>query len=154
MQKVLQCTRVTKQSEYLWWLLSTMGMWASELGLVAVEKCCQIWCVPFSFTLRRQLCTCSWFTWGCDGIKMHCGMMIIQWMECDALGNVLMGNPGSGHSSGRKFGMLYLQWCYLVKEVSFNRIMHPATPHTLCRNGLRAWWRVEDVALASKFPRS
>lgn len=49
----------------------------------------------FSLTIHRQLCTCSWFTWVQDGIKMHCGMVIIQWR--DALINVLLGNHGSGH---------------------------------------------------------
>jgi len=36
------------------------------------------------------------FTLGNDGNMMHCGTKR-QWIERDALGNVLLGNPGSAN---------------------------------------------------------
>ena len=51
---------------------------------------------------------CAPFTWGSDGIRMHCGKTASRLRECDAVGNVLLGNPGSGHSCGRQFDTCHL----------------------------------------------
>ena len=64
------------------------------------------------------------FTWGSDGTRMHCGKTTSWWRECDALGNVLPGNTGSGHSCGRQFDM-----CHLAKHRC-----RPGTP--LLGNGI------------------
>ena len=64
--------------------------------------------VSFSFRSRGWPCTCAPITWGSDGTRMHWGKTTSWWRECDALGNVLLGNPGSGHSFERQFDTCHL----------------------------------------------
>uniref|UniRef100_A0A8C4N7B6 Transposase Tc1-like domain-containing protein n=1 Tax=Eptatretus burgeri TaxID=7764 RepID=A0A8C4N7B6_EPTBU len=107
------------------------------------------WCNESRFLLDHVDCPYALFTWGSDGTKMHCGKTTSRWRECDALGNVLLGNPGSGHSCGHQFDTCHRpktslqtrytpswQWYSLMALTSFSRIMCPATLHTLFGNGL------------------
>jgi len=92
------------------------------------------------FSLISCGCVC------CESTRMQCGLTTSWWKKCDALSNVLLGNPGFGHSCGCKFDTCHLpkhcyipswQWCFLVEVASFSRLMHPSRLHTLFRNGLR-----------------
>ena len=74
---------------------------------------------------------------------MHCGKMISRWRECDALGNVLLGNPGPAiHVDVNLTRVTYLnivadQVHPFIAVASFSRIMRPATLHILFGNGLK-----------------
>ena len=78
----------------------TMGMWASELDLRAMEEGNLVWWITFSFTSRGWPGTCALLTWGTHGTRMHDRKKASLWMQCDALGNVLLGNLGSCHPCG------------------------------------------------------
>jgi len=85
--------------------------------------------------------TCASFTWGSDSTRTHCGTMTNGWRDCDALVNVLLGNPGhSGHSFGCKFDT-YLDIVaeqvhpFIIVEFPGGSDRFP-TLHTLFRNGV------------------
>ena len=93
----------TRQAVWILFVGPTMGMRASELDLGAVEEGRLVRRVPFSFRSLGWPWPCASITCGSDGTRMHCGKTTSRWRECDALGNVLLGNPGFGHSRGRQF---------------------------------------------------
>ena len=53
-----------------------------------------------------------------DGSRMHCGKKASWWRQCDALGNILLGNLGSWHSRG----------CYLDTYHLPKHCCRPRTP--------------------------
>ena len=88
--------------------------------------------------------------------NLHSGKKTSRWTKCDALGNVLLRNPGPKHSCVRQFDTCHPPYLNIIADqlhlyspmavTAFSRKMHPATLHKLFRNGLRN--------TASNFPRS
>ena len=86
---------------------------------------------------------CVSFTWGRDGTRMHCRKKARWWRQCDALGSVLLGNPGSSEVMWMFTRVTYLKWYVSVLQTklhpfmatgisrmavpSFSRIMRPVT---------------------------
>jgi len=80
-----------------------LGTWVLELDLGEVEEGCLVRWVPFfTFTSGGRPCLCAPFRWDSNATRMDWGMSTSQWREWDDLGNVLLGNLGSGHSCGCK----------------------------------------------------
>ena len=82
----------------------TMDMWASEL-----EQWNKVaWSDESSFLshyVDGQVPVCHWRT---HGTRMHYGKAASQWMQCDALGDVLLENLGSCYSYGCCFETFHL----------------------------------------------
>ena len=106
---------------------TTMIMWASELGHGAMEEGGLVWYIMFSFTSRGWPGVCASHTWGTHGTRMHYGKKGGRRSQCDALGNILLGNLGSCHLCG----------CY---SDTYHLPKHCCRPCTLFhRNGI-PWW--------------
>ncbi len=126
--------------------------WAMELDLGAVEEGCLVKWILFSYTLCFL---------GCSGTGIHCGKVTIWLRDCEALNIVLLGNPVSGHPCGRQSDTRHLHKPHCRPGTPFmamefpdaiGRIFHPATLHTLFRNGLKK--HNEEFILLSWSPYS
>ena len=81
----------------------TMDTCASELDHRAMKEGSLVWRITFSFTSPGWLGRCALLTWGTQGSGMHYGKKARWWRQCNALGNVVVGNFGSCHSCGCNF---------------------------------------------------
>ena len=98
----------------------TMGMWASELDYAAMKNGGVVWWLTFSFTSRGWLGAS--LTSGTHNTRMHYGKKTGRRRQCNALGNVLLGNLGYS----------------LMTVASFSKIMCQITKQKQFRNGLRS----------------
>ncbi len=75
---------------------------------LSLEEGGLVWWITISFILGGWLCACTSLTWGTHGTKMQYSKKASLWRQCDALGNVLLGNLGSCHPCGCYFDTYYL----------------------------------------------
>ena len=87
--------------------------------------------VTFSFTSHGWPGAYVSLTWRTHGTRMHYGEKASRWRQCDALGNVLLGNLGSCYSCG-----CYFFTCHLRKHCC--RCCRPFM--TFHENGI-PWWQ-------------
>ncbi|XP_053084513.1 endoplasmic reticulum protein SC65 isoform X3 [Pangasianodon hypophthalmus] len=74
---------------------------------------------------KHELGACTLLTWGRDGTRTHYGKKTSWQRQCDALGNVLLGNLESWHSCGCYFDTDHLPKHCLDQVHSFMATVFP-----------------------------
>lgn len=91
----------------------------AKLDHAAMEDRDLVWC---SFIAHKWPASSASLTWGTQGTRMHYGKKTSQWRQCDAFGNVLLGNH---HCCGLHVTLICTtyQKCYTISlnDVKFQQ---------------------------------